>query len=351
MRTLVVLTSHVLGLAFSRKSRYLLVFVAPVAVFLGAMMIFGSPATSAPTVLVVGQPQDPFVDDLAGFIGADLAADWDSVEDSVRSGRVDVGVLVPDDRGQPIELVGARGATVVDAVRSEIDLFVAAASSLTPADFSRFVHNGLPVETAAVQDTGVRRDGAARGVGFFVFLVLMQAFAVAQLTIKEREESTLFRILVAPVRPRDYVIANVAAAYLVVGLQTSVALTVAVFALGINLGAPFGSILILLLCFGLPAVGLGFAVTSFAETSSRAAFASTLVIMPTSMLAGCFWPSSFMPEGIQRLARLFPQTWVMEALDQLQFGAQLPEVLGELAVLLAFAVLFAVMSALKPAVR
>jgi len=96
-------------------------------------------------------------------------------------------------------------------------------------------------------------------------------------------------------------------------------------------------LLLVLLLFGLVAVALGMLVMSVSRTTLMSSALNTLILSPTCMLAGCFWPVEFMPPILQRLALFLPQRWVLDAVSLLQEGRPISTILPHLGVIAAFA--------------
>ncbi|MNC77213.1 hypothetical protein D3C75_1291160 [compost metagenome] len=67
---------------------------------------------------------------------------------------------------------------------------------------------------------------------------------------------------------------------------------------------------------------------------------NALILTPTCMLGGCFWPLSIMPEYMQKAANFTPQKWAIQAVDIAATGGGWNElwlpfaVLGLMAVIL-----------------
>jgi ABC-2 type transport system permease protein len=63
---------------------------------------------------------------------------------------------------------------------------------------------------------------------------------------------------------------------------------------------------------------------------------NALILTPTSMIAGCFWPVTFMPEFLIKLGYLTPQRWALVAITNAQSHESY---LGSLGVLGGFGLL------------
>ncbi|MNZ98349.1 ABC-2 type transporter [compost metagenome] len=90
--------------------------------------------------------------------------------------------------------------------------------------------------------------------------------------------------------------------------------------------------------FLLAVVGVVSAVAGMVRNSSQLLQVNTLIIMPTCLISGSFFPLSRLPEFIQRLANFTPQKWAILALDRLSGGSGLSGIVLPLAILLLYAV-------------
>jgi len=99
--------------------------------------------------------------------------------------------------------------------------------------------------------------------------------------------------------------------------------------------------------FGAVAVSIGLLIVVFSNSTASANNLSTLIITPSCMLGGCFWPVSIMPQYIQKLSDFIPQSWALGAIRKIQTGAQFQEILSNILILLAFAITFFLISIYK----
>lgn len=104
---------------------------------------------------------------------------------------------------------------------------------------------------------------------------------------------------------------------------------------------------IVLMFFALVAVSLSLMIVALADNSMKANAWQTLIIIPTSLLAGCMFPVEVMPTYMQSIAEFLPQYWLLETIGQLQEGSMLSDVLLNLVILLAFALMFFLIAAYK----
>jgi ABC-2 type transport system permease protein len=72
-----------------------------------------------------------------------------------------------------------------------------------------------------------------------------------------------------------------------------------------------------------------------------------MIIIPTSILAGCMFPIETMPSFIQKIENFLPQHWLLETIGELQHGNPIKSVYLNMAILLTFALTFAIIAAYR----
>ncbi|MGZ8637171.1 MAG: ABC transporter permease [Actinomycetota bacterium] len=168
---------------------------------------------------------------------------------------------------------------------------------------------------------------------FFVFFTV--EFGVRSL-LDERQEGTLSRLLVAPLRPAWVVAGKVVAGFLV-GLVSMLALIAAtsVF-IGATWGDPVG-VAAMVLAGVASAVGLTGLVATLAKSPQQAAGYTSLVTVVLGLFGGTFFPLS-QASFLGTLSLLAPQAWMMRGFLDLGAGGSVGEALPSVGALLGFAV-------------
>jgi ABC-2 type transport system permease protein len=115
----------------------------------------------------------------------------------------------------------------------------------------------------------------------------------------------------------------------------------------IDSGISYGRMIPALLLFALTAVGLSLMIVAFAKTSRSAGAMQTLIIIPTCLLAGCFFPMDIMPETVRRISKFMPQHWLLDMINKLQQGFSLGSLYLNMAILVAFAAVFALIATFR----
>ncbi|MFC4305722.1 ABC transporter permease [Cohnella boryungensis] len=155
--------------------------------------------------------------------------------------------------------------------------------------------------------------------------------------IEDRSNRTIARIYSAPVRAWEIALGNFLGCFLIGACQVLLILTITRYVIGFDLGIPFGTLAVVMLCFLLAAVGVMSAAAALVKNAAQLGNIINLIVIPTSMLGGCFWPVSMMPDFMQKLANFTPQRWAIIALEQASSGESLSSLGLPLGVLLLFA--------------
>jgi len=198
-----------------------------------------------------------------------------------------------------------------------------------------------------VQDQTHNKGMTTQMVGFLIMFMLVGAGNVAEMILKERRNRTYYRICAAPVSAITYIFGNVLANLIMVTLQISIALLFMIKVFKIQTSIPVGELFMILVLFGLVAIGLGVLIVAFSNDSKQAGTLQNLIITPSCMLAGCFWPVEIMPKTLQRIADFLPQKWTIGAIEKLQMGGSLDQIMINLMIIIAFALAFFLVAAYR----
>lgn len=211
-------------------------------------------------------------------------------------------------------------------VRQEIDQIMqmgtalAAGRSMTETDL---------INELRQVDTGyytVKRSGSVhsqlpdRVIGFLLLFLFAEAMGITRLLLKEKENRTYFRIQAAPVPGVLYTLANFLSALLVLMIQVGITLAAAVAAFRIDFGVSVSHLLMLLWAYSFCVVGFGLLLTGMVNSAGKAGYLAIFIMTPACMLGGCYWPVTFMPTFMQKLAWITPQYWTMTGLTALRRG-------------------------------
>ncbi|MCK9862295.1 ABC transporter permease [Paenibacillus sp. ATY16] len=364
MNNILWIARRLLRSTFRKKSSWIVHFGLPIAAILFSMLIYGSSSDGNLHVGVLNQDGDnTLTQDAIHFVeGLNnvkiTMTDQVSMNKDIASGKLDSGLIFEEGfadsvrDGQPahLRLVSAKGAEVTSYVKALLDSYlgnVAAIGQATKNDadafdaiYADYKKSSFKFDSESLKDTAKFKDMTYQSIGFLLMFLLLSAVNMSALILKEREDRTFLRLLSSPLSARGFVLANVLVAFIIQLLQIIVTLLLMTYAFGINSGVPFGDLLGTLLLFSLVAIGLALLLTAFSKNSRSAGALVTLIITPTCLLSGCFFPSEIMPDTVQKISSFLPQHWLLDTITKLQDGRSLGSLGLNLAILVAFAAVF-----------
>jgi len=156
----------------------------------------------------------------------------------------------------------------------------------------------------------------------------------------DREFGFLKEILVAPVKRSAIVFGRIVGGITTALIQAILILVLSLF-IGFKILNPFGIILAILfmVLIGIGFIGLGVALASILETMESFSLINQLIIFPTFLLSGAFFPVSNLPKWLRLVSLINPLTYGVDGLRVSLIGfSQFPSIL-DFAILLIFGIL------------
>ncbi len=192
----------------------------------------------------------------------------------------------------------------------------------------------------------------ARFIDFFApgvmgLAAMMVTFMLSILSfVHERSAATLDRLLGTPVTEGE-IVAGYALAFGLIGLaQSAVILTAAVLAFDIQIAGNALLVLLLIFLLGVGNQGLAFLLSSIAKNEFQAVQLMPLILFPSILLAGVFWPLEAVPGFLQPVSYFLPLTYAVAGCRSVMIrGWGVADVSFELVVLIAFAAVMLLLSA------
>ena len=192
----------------------------------------------------------------------------------------------------------------------------------------------------------------ARFIDFFApgvmgLAAMMVTFMLSIISfIHERSTSTLDRLLSTPVTEGE-IVAGYALAFGLVGLIQSVVIiltAVALFDIQI-IGNPL-TVLLIIFVFGAGNQGMGFLLSSRAKNEFQAIQFIPLILFPSILLSGVFWPIEAVPAVLRPISYFIPLTYAVEGMRSVMIrGWGVGDIWLQFGVLVAFACVMLLLSA------
>lgn len=258
---------------------------------------------------------------------------------------------------QAVERVIAKLNAEELAARAIVDAHVAVRGTPSPEkelELARamraFVSEELesPSMTVAVEGLGRPARSEAPDMSFqhsspamALMFVLLNGLILSSMLVTERREKTLARLLTAPVRRSEIVIANLAWRFVVGTLQLWFLIGFGALAFGVDWGDSMLALALVGAAYVAAVAGLSVLIGSLSRSSRRAETLSLALSLTMCALGGLWWPLEVTPEVYQTVGHLIPTGWAMDAMHNLMSrGYSLAGVMPQVLVLLGFAVGF-----------
>lgn len=370
MINILYLSANNLRLIFRKRSNIIVYIILPVVLISGLMIVTSSHSASDIHMGVVDLDGGQISQEMVSFLERTgkfeiTRLDEDSYDTAVSSGKVDFAFIIPGKFGEGIRTGNPESLRIMSIKGEQVTIFIEeyaamymdnlldiySVSNGEAESFDRLylsqINGQAELKTSYVTDSEINKEAASMSWGLFIMLIMVSSSTTAILVLKEKRERTYYRITSAPVSSREYIMANVLSNFLISLFQILSALLIIEKLVHIDTGIAPWQIFVILACFSSAAIGIGMLIMVFSDSTSTARMMITLIITPTCMLSGCFWPKGIMPEALRLVANFLPQSWAMDAITMIQAGASLSDIRFNLLIIIAFAVFFFLLAAYK----
>ncbi|WP_410512567.1 ABC transporter permease [Paenibacillus sp. BR2-3] len=157
--------------------------------------------------------------------------------------------------------------------------------------------------------------GLTTVTGFTLMFLMGLVTSSVSIIMDDRRQRTMLRMFSAPVRSFEIAIGNFLGSLTVGVIQIIVMLMLGRWILRYDYGLPMFTYFLILSAFMLVSMGIASTVAGLIRNPNNAGMLNALILTPTCMLGGCFWPLSIMPDYMQKAANFVPQKWAIQAVD------------------------------------
>jgi len=191
----------------------------------------------------------------------------------------------------------------------------------------------------------------ARFIDFFApgvmgLAAMMVTFMLSIISfVHERSASTLDRLLSTPVTEGE-IVAGYALAFGLVGLvQSCVIIGAAMILFDVMIVGNVLLALLVIFILGVGNQGLGFMLSSIAKNEFQAIQFLPLILFPSLLLSGVFWPIEAVPSLLRPVSYFIPLTYAVEGMRSVMIrGWSIDGIWLQLLILTAFAIAMLVLS-------
>lgn len=347
-----------------RKRGFMAFLLLPCLVVTGAVALFGSEQATRAVI--------PYVNEDQGAAGAWIVNELANKEEyllkpmnteaelreAITRQKGNAGIIIPahytDDLLQgkkvSIELVELRVSESSYTLRAAVEGMagglhqsaqVVMAATSTASNQEQIAESAATQEpfeqllqkTAEHQISGEATDlqmypkpGLNNVTGFTIMFMMGLLTSAVAVIMEDRRQRTMARVYTAPVRAYEIALGNFLGSFAIGMIQIVLVLGISRWVLHYDAGIPFGVHFLILAAFMLVSMGIASTVAGLIRESKNANVLNSLIITPTCMIGGCFWPLSIMPDYMQKLANFVPQKWTIQAVETISAGGTLSDI-------------------------
>ncbi len=186
-------------------------------------------------------------------------------------------------------------------------------------------------------DTPVFDALGAPLLGVFPFVVMFLVTSIA--TLRERRTGTLERLLTLPLGKGDLLAGYALAFGTLAAVQAAVATGFAVGVLGLDVAGNGWLLLVVAVVNSVLGTALGLFLSAFASSEFQAVQFLPAFVLPQFLVCGLLVPRDQLPTVLERLSDVLPLSYAVDAMRTIATQPSgTADVLGDLAIVLAFAV-------------
>ncbi len=177
--------------------------------------------------------------------------------------------------------------------------------------------------------------------GYTIFGVFFIIQVLATSILREKQEGTFRRLLVAPLSRAALLLGKVLPCYVINLIQVASMFAIGHFIFGMSLGDAPAAMVLITLATAAAATGLGLLVATLGKTPEQIGGLSSMLALTLAAVGGMMVPVFTMPEIMQMISKISPHNWALSAYqDVIVRGLGLADILQETAVLGGFALVF-----------
>ncbi len=164
-------------------------------------------------------------------------------------------------------------------------------------------------------------------------IMQMGIFGVAFGFVSLKKRGILRRLWVTPIRPNDFILAQVAMRLVIVMLQISLMVAFGVLAFNLHFIGSLWQLFVVGLLGAVVFLATGFALAGISRTEDQVAPLANVIAMPMMFLSGIFFSRSALPDFVRTVTDFFPLSFLADAMRSIAIdGATLwqvgPQLLG-----------------------
>lgn len=177
-------------------------------------------------------------------------------------------------------------------------------------------------------------------------LLQMTIFSIAFVVAQQREKGVLKRLLATPMRPVDFMAAQVFTRLIIGLVQVLLLVSVAILALNYRMNGSFLAVILVAALGVLVFLSLGFIISGIAKTVETVPAIANMILFPMIFFGNIFFPLDNLPKWLKPVAQVLPIKYLADALRNIMtLGHSLWDVKKDILGLVVWLAIFLVIAA------
>ncbi|EJO5349002.1 ABC transporter permease [Clostridium botulinum] len=369
MKQVFLLTKNILKRTFRKKSNIITFILLPLlAVFIA--LFLNASGNSYTKIGVVDLNESYLSKDMINSIESKKnfivnKVSKNNINKELLNKRVDCVVVIPKDFNEKIingelkkiDIISIRGEDITSWIKNYLNYYIDTLNNISKVSnkdkkifknlYDGYKKQDLKINYKTIGDKTKSKSVTKQSIGLLLMFMLVASSTASSFILKDKANKTYYRIFCSNTSKSKYILANIISNFVIFLIQIFVILFMSLYVLKLNFYIDTSIMFIILCSFGLVSIGFGIIIAAFSKSLNQSSYLSNILITPTCMLSGCFWPLDIMPNFMQKLANIFPQTWILKAIDFLQQGKSFQDIIFHLTIVLLFALSFFVIGIVK----
>jgi ABC-2 type transport system permease protein len=196
---------------------------------------------------------------------------------------------------------------------------------------------GESLKVNTLSDERAKGLFSSTAFGFLMMFMLLVSVLSSKLIADDRFNATIKRIFISPMSKISYLLAGFLSNFIFQLIQVVVILAICLL-MNFEFPIPMHVVASILVLFAVFASFFGVFIGFLSKSVNQMLVISQMFILPGMLLCGTFFEVSLMPDWLQKLSFIFPQTWISQTATyygEELFGAYVMAMLGYIVVLCA----------------
>ncbi|PJI08696.1 MULTISPECIES: ABC transporter permease [Clostridium] len=201
--------------------------------------------------------------------------------------------------------------------------------------------NTYSINTLQKNESHAKDQLSTTAIGIIIMFITFFVSLGAGSILEEKDFGTWARTESTPTRNSTIMLGYIFGNFIIGWLQVGILILFSKYVFNLNWGnSPLG-IVILFSSFLLAAIGLGTALSAFVKSKKQLSTLMPIIVIPTSLIAGCMWPRDIMSDTMLKVSNFVPQTWIIKGTtDLITRSSSISAVYTPSLILLIFAAVF-----------